>query len=78
VIKDAAATLSVLSEDWKRSTWAVKEYFFSDEVGTPVFLLKAKAIGPTLAITGIPYIDFTQSIKAGFEKLDLELNKKGL
>ena len=78
VIKESVATLSVLSESWKRSQWSVKEYFFSEEAGTPVFLLKAKPLGPTLAIAGVPYIDFTLEIAQGMEKLRRELHRKGL
>ena len=78
VISEAVATLSVLSEAWKRSEWTVKEYFFSEEVGTPVFLLRAKQIGPTLAIAGVPYIDFTDDAENGFQKLDRELKRKKL
>lgn len=78
VIKEAVATLSVLSEAWKRSKWTVKEYFFSEEVGIPVFLLRAKKIGPTLAIAGIPYIDFVPDVQNGFVKLDKELKRKNL
>lgn len=78
IIKEAAATLSVLSEAWKRSQWTVKEYFFSEEAGTPVFLLKAKLIGPTLAVAGIPYIDLVSDRDRGFEKLERELERKGL
>ncbi len=78
VISEASATLSVLSEAWKRSKWTVKEYFFSEEIGIPVFLLRAKEIGPTLAIAGIPYIDFVPNQQAGFSKLDKELKRKKL
>lgn len=78
VISEAAATLSILSEAWKRSKWAVKEYFFSEEIGTPVFLLRAKELGPTLAIAGVPYIDFVSDIGTGFAKLDRELKRKRL
>lgn len=78
VIQNAAATLSVLSPDWKKSAWAAKEYLFSEEVGTPVFLLMARAIGPTLVTAGVPYIDFTHSEATGFERLDRELRRKGL
>ena len=42
VIIDAAAMLSVLSEAWKDSQWSIREYFFSEAVHTPVFLLRAK------------------------------------
>jgi hypothetical protein len=78
VIADAAATLSVLSEAWKDSKWTMREYFFSEEVGTPVFLLRAKDMGPSLAIAGTPYIDFVSNVDAGFQKLDRELKRKGL
>ena len=78
VIQNAAATLSVLSPDWKRSTWAAKEYLFSEEVGTPVFLLMAREMGATLVTAGVPYIDFVRDADAGFAKLDRELRRKGL
>ena len=78
VIKEASATLSILSESWKRSPWSVKEYLFSEEVETPVFLLKVKNLGPTLVIAGVPYIDFITSVQRGFKKLDRELKRKGL
>jgi hypothetical protein len=78
VITGAAGTLSVLSPHWKQSRTAIKELHFSSEVGIPVFLLKAREMGPTLAIAGIPYIDFTQNESAGYDKLDRELKRKGL
>jgi hypothetical protein len=78
VIAEASATLCVLSETWKRSQWTVKEFFFSQEVGTPVFLIKAKPMGPSLAIAGMTFIDFTKGLDIGFERLDRELKRKGL
>jgi hypothetical protein len=78
VIREATATLSILSPAWKRSQWTVKEYLFSEEVNTPVFLLKAKELGPTLVIAGVPYIDFIKSREIGFDKLAKELQRKGL
>ncbi|MDX2140483.1 MAG: toll/interleukin-1 receptor domain-containing protein [Chloroflexota bacterium] len=78
VIRGAAAMISVLSPDWKQSRWAAKEYIFSEDVGVPVFLAMAREMGPTLVIAGIPYIDFTRDMDAGFAKLDKELRKKGL
>lgn len=47
-------------------------------LGTPVFLLKDKALGPTLAIAGLTYIDFTQDEAAAFAKLERELKRKHL
>ena len=78
VIRDAAATLSILSPAWKQSQWTIKEYLFSEEVGTSVFLLKVKELGPTLVIAGMAYIDFTKDSKCGFFKLSKELQRKGL
>ncbi len=78
IIRESVATLSVLSEAWKESRWTIREYFFSEEVGIPVFLLRAKPISPTLAIAGVPYIDFVADTQRGFEKLDRELKRKGL
>ena len=77
-IEEAVATLIVLSEAWKCSRWTIREYFFSEELGKPVFLLKAKGMKPSLAIAGYPYIDFIASVDAGFQKLDKELRRKGL
>ena len=78
IIREASATLCVLSETWKRSQWTVKEFFFSNDVGTPVFLLKAKPLGPTLAIAGLTFIDFTVDGNAAFFKLERELKRKHL
>ncbi|MCK5225980.1 MAG: toll/interleukin-1 receptor domain-containing protein [Planctomycetes bacterium] len=78
VIRDATATLSILSPAWKKSSWTIKEYLFSEEVGTPVFLLKVKELGPTLVIAGVPHIDFTKEPMCGFSKLSKELQRKKL
>ena len=78
VISEATATLCILSPSWKRSQWTIKEYLFSEEINTPVFLLKAKELGPTLVTAGIPYIDFTIDTQRGFEKLARELQRKRL
>jgi TIR domain-containing protein len=78
VIADAAAMLSFLSPDWKKSRTAVKEYHFSTEVGIPVFLLKVRDPGPTLVVAGLPYIDFTRDQTSGFRRLEKELSRKGL
>jgi len=78
VISDAEATLSVVSPDWKKSPTSLQELHFSKEVQTPVFLLRLRDPGPTLALAGITFIDFTASHKTGFAKLDTELSKFGL
>jgi TIR domain len=78
VISNAVATVSVLSEAWKASTWSLRELFFSQEIGKPVFLLKAKSISPTLAIAGFPYIDFTTDSQQAFLRLARELKRAGL
>lgn len=77
VIRNATATLSILSPDWKRSPWTVKEFLFSIDVETPVFLLMARDMGPTLVTAGIPYIDFKNPDK-GFTDLERALRAKGL
>ena len=78
VIKNAAGTLSVVSPEWKLSPTALQELHFSREVKTPVFLLKVRDPGPTLAIAGMTYIDFLAQRKDGFVKLDSEMRRKGL
>lgn len=77
-ITEAVAMLSVLSPDWKNSEWTAREFFFSEQIGVPVFLLKARELGPTLAIAGRPYIDFVDSLDEGLLELDRELKRKGL
>jgi TIR domain len=78
VIKDAAGTLSVISSHWKKSRISMKEFHFSEEVGTPVFLLRVGDPGPTIALSGMTFIDFTQGHAAGFKKLGQELKRRGL
>ena len=78
VITNAVATVSVLSESWKTSDWSVRELYFSKEIGKPVFLLKAKPFKPILAISGLPYIDFTRDSDDAFSRLAKELRRAGL
>lgn len=78
VIGEASATLTFLSPDWKLSRTAIKEFHFSNEVGTPVFLLRVRDPGPTLVVAGLPYIDFTDDRASGFRRLERELARKGL
>lgn len=77
-IRDAAATLSVVSPEWKRSKTALQELHFSSDVNTPVFLLRLKDPGPTLALAGLTFIDFAESRHEGFERLDEEMRSVGL
>lgn len=77
-IEQAAALFSILSADWKLSTWAPKEYLFATEVGIPTFLLMVRPMGPTLMTVGVPYIDFVRDPAKGFSKLDKELKRKRL
>jgi hypothetical protein len=76
VINDSEAVLSVISPDWKKSRWSIREFFYSEEIGKPVLLLRAKMTKPILAIAGLPYIDFVTSKEKGFEKLGKELKKR--
>ena len=78
VITNAEATLSVISPDWKKSPTSLQELHFSKDVHTPVFLLRVRDPGPTLALAGMTFIDFTGTLKAGFAKLDGEMKKFGL
>lgn len=63
VIIEAKATLCILSSAWKDSRWTLREFFFSEEVDTPVFLLDAKQIPPTLPISGMLKIGFFQGYR---------------
>jgi hypothetical protein len=62
IIKEAAATLSIISPEWKRSRDTFKELHFSELVGTHIFLIMIKVPGPTLLIAGMTYIDFKKII----------------
>ena len=77
-IKEATITLSIVSPSWKQSRWAVREFLYSEQVRTPVFLLKAREVEPTLAIADMTPIDFTSDKASGFSKLERELARKGL
>lgn len=74
-IMGSRAVFAVISENWKRSRWTLKEYFFAEDAGVPVFLLKAKPLGPTLAIAGMPYIDFATDETHGFSILEREFER---
>lgn len=76
-IANAEATLSVISPDWKKSSTALQKLHFSKEIGTPVFILKAKSLGPTLALAGLTFIDFTTSKATGFSQLAEEMEIAG-
>ena len=78
VIVNAEATLSVISPDWKKSPTALQELHFSKEVKKPVFLLRLKDPGPTFALAGMTFIDFTGQGKHGFTRLDSEMKRFGL
>ena len=77
-ISNAEATLSIVSPDWKKSTRALQELHYSNEVGTPVFLLRLRDPGPTLALAGLTFIDFTETPSAGFQTLASEMQAVGL
>jgi hypothetical protein len=78
VIRGAACTLSVISPNWKQSEVSMKEFHFSKEVRTPVFILKVDDPGPTLALSGLTPIDFTHDRDKGFASLDKALKSKRL
>jgi hypothetical protein len=76
LIRNAAGTLSVISPEWKRSPTALQELHFSREIGTPVFLLRIRNPGPTLAIAGMTHIDFVSKRREEFARLDAEMNER--
>lgn len=77
-IREALGTLSVLSPSWKASKWTTKEYLYSEEIGVPVFLLRAQEMEPTLLVAGVPFIDFVADKESGFSRLERELRRRGL
>jgi hypothetical protein len=76
VIEESIAVLSIISPSWKNSKWSIREYFYSEEIGKPIFLLRVKETKPILAISGQPYIDFAINPNLGFVKLEKELSKR--
>jgi hypothetical protein len=78
IIREASATLCIVSPNWKKSRVAKQEFLFSQEVGIPFFLLRIADPGPTLQLAGLPYIDFSRDEAHAFGKLDKELKRKGL
>lgn len=76
VIDNSVAVLSIISPEWKKSRWSIREFFYSEEIGKPVLLLRVKIAKPILAIAGLPYIDCVGNKNNGFEKLGRELKKR--
>jgi len=77
-IRNAAATLRVISPHWKKSTITKQESLFSKEIGIPVFRLRVSDPGPTLALTGVPFIDFSGDKDESFARLEKELKRHSL
>lgn len=75
---ECALMLTVISPDWKRSEWTQRELAFAREVKKPLFHLRFRNPGPTLAIAGDTYFDFERGEDDAFRRLGLELDKKGL
>jgi hypothetical protein len=73
VLKDAVATLSILSPAWKASTWSMREFLYSQQVGKPVLLLRFEDVEPTLMIADMLYIDFVGDKSKGFQRLHREI-----
>jgi len=74
-IANAELVFSLLTRAWKASEWAIREYFFAKEIKKPVFLLRVEDPGPTLAIAGEIFIDFTRDQSRGYELLSRELER---
>lgn len=78
-INDSMIVLSVISDAWSSSIWCAKEYFYSKEVGKPVFLVEHQAIGPNLALAGEHRIRcHGENVDQGFRLLSRELTRRGL
>jgi hypothetical protein len=75
---DSALVLTVISPEWKRSGWTQRELAFAREARKPLFHLRFRNPGPTLAIAGDTYFDFERGEQEAFAKLGIELDKKGL
>lgn len=75
---DSALMLTVISPEWKRSDWTQRELAFAREARKPLFHLRFRNPGPTLAIAGDTYFDFERDETDAFRRLGLELDKKGL
>ncbi len=77
-VVDSALALTVISPEWKRSEWTQRELAFAREIKKPLFHLRFRSPGPTLAIAGDTYFDFERGEVDAFAKLGIELDKKGL
>lgn len=75
---ECALMLTVISPDWKRSEWTQRELAFAREIKKPLFHLRFRHPGPTLAIAGDTYFDFERGETDAFTRLGIELDKKGL
>ena len=75
---DCALMLSVISPEWKRSDWTQRELAFCRELRKPLFHLRFRNPGPTLALAGDTYFDFERDETDALHRLGLELDKKGL
>lgn len=73
-ISQSVATVCVLSESWRQSPWTMRELIFSQDIRKSVFLIKAKTFSPTLAISGLTFIDCTSDSRGGFAELMKELD----
>jgi hypothetical protein len=77
-IINSALILIIVSNSWKRSKWAYREFHFVDELEKPFFLLRFAPMEPTLAIAGILQIDLSAGQQAGLNTLRQELAEHGL
>ena len=77
VIQGSEVMLCIVSPSWKRSKWTPREFLFAEEIGKPVFLLRAKKMEPTLLIAGLSYIDFTEDTYDAYQESDRELKRRG-
>lgn len=77
IIQGCEVALCILSPAWKRSKWTPREFLYAEEIGKPIFLLRARKLEPTLLIAGLGYIDFTEDASNGYRELNRELKERG-
>jgi hypothetical protein len=76
-IRESALALIIVSDHWKQSKWALREFYFCEEIRKPYFLISFGPMDATLAISGIPRIDVSNAA-VGFARLADELEQAGL
>ncbi|MCB1078577.1 MAG: toll/interleukin-1 receptor domain-containing protein [Verrucomicrobiae bacterium] len=79
-IDGAAAFMTIVSDDWRRSDWVASEFIYAREANIPIFVIQAKALSRPLPIllNLQTRIDMSVDFESGARTLADELSKKGL